>query len=137
MFHFGNKGCSWEVSSCLPRREEKHSIVIFYGTEGTLHIIDPGYKVYNLKGEETGSGSGAGGEQEHIQNFLNAIRTGEPLNSEIEEGQKSTRLCHLGNISYKLGRTLKIDPQTHKITGDPAAEALWGREYRPGWEPVV
>lgn len=137
VFHFGKKGCSWEVSSCLPRREEKHSMVIFYGTEGSLHIIDPGYKVFNLKGEEIDKGTGAGGEQEHIENFLEAIRTGKTPNSEIEEGQKSTLLCHLGNISYKLGRMLKFDPETRKIVGDKDAEALWGREYRPGWEPVV
>jgi predicted dehydrogenase len=137
VFHFGDKGCSWEVSSCLTRKEEKHSQVIFYGTEGTLHIIDPGYKILNSKGEEIGKGSGAGGEQDHIQNFLTAIKTGEPLNSEIEEGQKSTLLCHLGNISYKLGRMVRFDPETRSIVGDRDATALWGREYRPGWEPIV
>jgi len=137
VFHFGDKGCSWEVSSCLTRKEEKHSQVIFYGTEGTLHIIDPGYKILNSKGEEIGKGSGAGGEQDHIQNFLNAIKTGEPLNSEIEEAQKSTLLCHLGNISYKLGRMVRFDPETRSIVGDRDATALWGREYRPGWEPIV
>lgn len=137
VYNFGDKGCSWEVSSCLPRREEKHSMVIFYGTEGSLHIVDPGYKIYNLKGEEIAKGTGAGGEQEHIENFLDCIRTGKTPNSEIEEGQKSTLLCHLGNISYKLGRMLKFDPATKKIIGDKDADALWGREYRKGWEPVV
>lgn len=112
-------------------------MVIFYGTEGSLHIIDPGYKIFNLKGEETGKGTGAGGEQQHIENFLDCVRTGKAPNSEIEEGQRSTLLCHLGNISYKLGRMLKFDPVTRKIVGDKDADALWGREYRPGWEPVV
>lgn len=138
VFNFGDKGCSWEVSSCLPRKEEKHSIVIFYGTEGTLHIVDKGYRIFNLKGEETANVAGTtAGEQEHIQNFFDSIRSGVPLNSEIEEGQKSTLLCHLGNISFKLGRMLRIDPETHRIIGDKDADALWGREYRPGWEPVV
>lgn len=137
VFHFGDKACSWEVTSCYPRREEKLSMVIFYGTEGTLHIIDPGYKIFNLKGEEITKGSGTGGEQQHIENFLDCVRTGKIPNSEIEEGQKSTLLCHLGNISYKLGRMLRFDPATKKIVGDADAQALWGREYRPGWEPVV
>jgi len=137
VFNFGDKGCSWEVSSCLTRKEEKHSLVIFYGTEGSLHIVDPGYRIYNLKGEETAKGTGAGGEQEHIQNFFDAIRTGEKLNSEIDEGQKSTLLCHLGNISYKLGRVLRFDPESRHIVGDKDADALWRREYRPGWEPTV
>ena len=137
VFHFGDKGCSWEVSSCLPRRDEKHSIVNFYGTEGTMNIIDTGYRILNPKGEEIGKGSGTGGEQEHIQNFLDSIRSGNPLNSEIEEGQRSTLMCHLGNISYKLGRMIKFDPETRTIVGDKDATALWGREYRKGWEPIV
>ena len=137
VFHFGDKGCSWEVSSCLPRRDEKHSIVNFYGTEGTMNIIDTGYRILNPKGEEIAKGSGTGGEQEHIQNFLDSIRSGNPLNSEIEEGQRSTLMCHLGNISYKLGRMIKFDPETRTIVGDKDAAALWGREYRKGWEPIV
>lgn len=137
VFHFGDKGCTWEASSCHPRREEKHSFVVFYGSEGTLHIEGNGYKAYDLKAKEIASGTGAGGEQDHIQNFLDCIKSGQTPNSEIEEGQKSTLLCHLGNISYKLGRMLKFDPATKKIVGDKDAEALWGREYRKGWEPVV
>lgn len=137
VFNFGDKGCTWDFSSCLARRDEKLPQVIFYGTDGTLQIVDPGYRILNVKGEETEKGAGAGGEQDHIQNFLNSIRTGEALNSEIEEGQRSTLLCHLANISYKLGRIVRFDPETRSIVGDQDATALWGREYRPGWEPVV
>ena len=137
VFHFGDKGCSWEVSSCLPRKDEKHSMVIFYGTEGTMHIVDSGYRIYDPKGEEVGKGTGSTDVQDHIQNFFNSIRNGVALNSEIEEGQKSTLLCHLGNISYRLGRMLNFDPETRRIVNDVEAEALWTREYRPGWEPIV
>lgn len=137
VFHYGDKGISWEVSSCLPRKDEKHATVIFYGTEGTMHIINSGYRVLNPKGEEIDKGTGPGGEQDHIQNFLDCVRNGGPLNSEIEEGQKSTLLCHLGNISYKLGRMLKFDPESRRIVNDDEANTLMSREYRPGWEPTV
>ena len=59
------------------------------------------------------------------------------LNSEIEEGVKTTTLCHLGNIAYRTGQTVNFDPAKREITGDPAAAALWTREYRPGWEPKI
>jgi predicted dehydrogenase len=137
VFHFGDKGCSWEVSSCLPRKDEKHSMVIFYGTDGTLHILDSGYEIRNPKGDVVDKGTGPTDVQDHIQNFFNAIRTGEALNSEIEEGQKSTLLCHLGNISYRLGQMLKFDPKSRRIVNNVEADVLWSREYRPGWEPVV
>jgi len=135
VFHFGSVGCTWEASSCHPRKEEKHSFVIFYGSEGTLHIDDAGYNVYDMDGKKTGEGKGNGGEKDHIQNFLDCIRSGEKPNSEIEEGQKSTLLCHLGNISYRTGRVIHFDPQSRKIVGDKDTETYWKREYRPGWEP--
>ena len=101
-------------------------------------LVTPVFE-FQLLGEDEAGGNQRhhGGEQQHIENFLDCIRTGKTPNSEIEEGQKSTLLCHLGNISYKLGRMVKFDPVTKKIVGDKDAEALWGREYRKGWEPVV
>jgi predicted dehydrogenase len=75
--------------------------------------------------------------QAQWNDFLDAIRTGAKLNAEIEEGYKSVLLCHLGNISYRLGRSVRLDPATHQIAGDKEALDLWGREYRPGWEPQV
>ncbi len=136
-FHFGDKGISWDVSSCQPRRGESLPPVTFYGDKGTLQITDPGYRILDLQGKETDKGTSEGGDKTHIGNFLECIRTGQTPNSEIEEGQKSTLLCHLSNISYRTGRTIHFDPATRKILNDPNAMKLWGREYRPGWEPQV
>ena len=43
---------------------------------------------------------------DHFANFIAAIRSRKPsdLNAEIEEGHYSSALCHLGNISYRLGK---------------------------------
>ena len=43
----------------------------------------------------------------HFANFIQAVRSRrrEDLRAEIAEGHQSTALCHLGNISYRLGRT--------------------------------
>jgi hypothetical protein len=46
-------------------------------------------------------------------------------------------MCHLGNISQKLNRTLKIDSTTGKILKDKKAMKMWKREYEKGWEPKV
>jgi hypothetical protein len=90
-----------------------------------------------MNGKEIGQGSGPGGDKSHFQNFLDSIRQRTKPNSEIEEGHKSTLLCHLGNIAYRTGHTLNIDPKNGHIINDKEAEALWSREYRPGWEPKV
>ena len=54
------------------------------------------------------------------------------LRAEIGEGQKSTVLCHLGNIAWRTGHTINFDPKERKIVGDKAASALASRTYRQG-----
>lgn len=137
LFDFGGVGCAWDVSSCQPQRGMKHPTCAFYGSEGELHIVGSGYEIYDLQGKKTAEGTGPGGEQDHINNFLDGIKTGASLNSEIEIGQTSTLLCHLGNIAYRTGHTLHIDQATRQIKDDPEAMKYWKREYRSGWEPQV
>jgi len=137
VFDFGKSGASFDHSSCNPRKNEKLPFVAFYGDAGSLVQDGPGYKIYDLKGVEIASGTGPAGDKVHIENFVNAVRENTPLNQEIAEGQKSTLLCHLGNIAYRRGREIHFDLATQKIVGDPEAAKLWAREYRPGWEPKM
>jgi predicted dehydrogenase len=134
---FGNKALIWDGSSCHPRRNENLPFVAWYGEGGTLANYGNGYKIFDVKGTQTGEGSGPGGEKGHIENFLRSIRGEAKPNSEIAVGQTSTLLCHLANIAYRTGHTIHFDPKGRRILGDPEAEKLWGREYRRGWEPVV
>ena len=43
----------------------------------------------------------------------------------------------VGNIAWRVGRDLKIDPKNGHILDDKDAQKLWGREYEKGWEPKV
>lgn len=55
----------------------------------------------------------------HFDNFIHAVRSRnqEELNADILEGHYSAALCHLGNISYRLGEKTPFSPQT-KAFGD-------------------
>jgi hypothetical protein len=104
---------------------------IFYGSEGILIMPSySSYKVFLGKNLEPGPSGNAGGD--HFANFIEAVKSRDPgvLNAEIEEGHKSAALCHLANISYRLGRTIEFDPASEKCTGDKEANALLTREYR-------
>jgi predicted dehydrogenase len=48
---------------------------------------------------------GDGGGTHHV-NFIEAVRSGKPaaLRAEMREGHLSAALCHMANISYRLGR---------------------------------
>jgi hypothetical protein len=47
----------------------------------------------------------------HHENFIKAVRSRKvgDLNADILQGYLSTALCHMGNISYRLGRTASPD----------------------------
>jgi hypothetical protein len=51
------------------------------------------------------------------------------LHDEIGNAQHSAALCHLANISYRVGRKLTIEAGP-KFTGDSEANKLITREYR-------
>jgi len=101
--------------------------VSFHGEKGTLIFDNGGWRV---TGGEDASDKGGYAESEHLRNFLDCIRSGNRPNADIEEGHKSTRLCHLGNIAYRTGRTLHFDAATETIREDPDASKLLGRIYR-------
>jgi predicted dehydrogenase len=100
--------------------------VMIYGAKGTL-VFDS--KGWHVEDGITAADKGSESEQPHLRNFLECIRSGKRPNGDIEEGHKSTRLCHLGNIAYRLGRTLRFDAATETL-GDTEANALLGRSYR-------
>jgi hypothetical protein len=85
----------------------------------------------------TFSASGVDLDRMHVENFVDAILKGTPVNSPIEEGHKSVALLHLGNIAWRVSRELKCDPANGHIIGDSEAKDLSHRKYESGWEPKV
>lgn len=138
-FDFGHCGALWDGSSCFPRTQEKLPFAAFYGEGGTLAISGRDeYFIYDAKGVEIETQKGDSSDAEHFQNFIAAIREGTALTSEIEEGQKSVMLCHLGNMAWRSQSTVLFDPEKKQlVSGQDAAQALWGREYRDGWQPKL
>jgi predicted dehydrogenase len=142
-FDFGDKGIAWEGQSCDPHGFEGTGFgVNFYGEKGYMNIGTSSSKFYDLNNKlvreiRAQQDAITGFDSLHFSNFLETIRGNGRLNSAIEDGQKSTLLCHLGNIAWRTGHTVNYDSAAGGIVGDPEAGALWKREYRPGWEPIV
>jgi predicted dehydrogenase len=133
----GRKTITWEGMSHvrMPYREDFD--IHFFGETGSLGVRGNGYILYDERGREVQRGTGEGREGAHFRNFLDAVRGNGRLNAEIEEGHKSTLLCHLGNIAHRTGRSLTCDPRDGHIQNDSEAMRLWTREYASGWEPRV
>jgi len=133
----GRKTITWEGLSCNSMPTGQKADVIFYGDKGSLRISGEGYSIHDPKGKEIENVPGKGGDSTHIANFLAAIRGNGKLSSEIEDGHKSTLLCHLGNIAHRTGRALKCSAEDGTIWDDKQAGSFWKREYEKGWEPVI
>ena len=126
----------WEGISWSRAQASKSSIgVELRGEKGTLFVDDGGYTIYDGQGKVVEQDKLGRGDDEHLADFLAAVRNGSRPNADIEDGHKSTMFCHLGNIAYRTGQALDIDPSTGHILNNTAAEALWAREYRQGWMP--
>lgn len=131
-FEFDDTLLQFEVRGLPTNDEMKVKIgVLFYGTEGVLAITSyqnwQAYMGPNLEPGESGSGTG-----DHYANFIEAVRARDYkiLKGDIEEGHVSSAYCHLGNIAYRLGRKLHINPSTESFVNDPEADAMLTRDYR-------
>jgi predicted dehydrogenase len=144
------KTISWEARSCNNRSiNDMGAGVSFHGEEGTMEINDNAYKIFDNKGQvlksadsaaranTTPTGPGIDFDLGHFQNFLDSIETGKAPHSAYADCSQSVLLCHLGNISYRIGRALNCDVENGHIKNDKEAMTLWRREYQPGWEPSL
>ncbi len=106
--------------------------VVLYGEKGTLVFDKNGWHVED--GVTASDKASDKFDAVHFRNFLDCIKDGKRPTADIEEGHKSTRLCHLGNVALRTGRTLKFDPKTETIVDDAEANKLLGRTYRKPFE---
>jgi predicted dehydrogenase len=113
-------------------QEGRSAAVAFYGDKGTLIVDRGGWKVYG----QSESLSAQPGDllAPHLRNFVDSVKSRRPPVCDLESGLVSSTLCHLGNIAYRVGRSVAMDPATGDILRDPAAQSLaGGRECRAPW----
>src|SRR5262249_31001524 len=133
----GHKSISWEGLSCSRMPAGRVADVVFHGETGTLLYSGGGCNLHDMMGGGKQRTPSEAGDVTHLRNFVESIRGGARLNSEIEEAHKSTLLCHLGNIAYRTSHTLACDTRDGHIQNDRPAMEMWSREYAPGFEPRV
>ena len=111
-----------------------------YGSAGLMYVgrHGGGWQVFDRPKREqpvlVAEGNGKFPDPEHKENFLDCVRTRKRPNAPIEEGHRSVLMAHYATMSYRLGgEKLLVDRQTEQIVGNPAASALFRREYRKPW----
>src|SRR6201987_2346870 len=141
-FGYDDKMISWDGHSCQGMKSygrDRGAAIL--GTTGTVLVDRDGYEIYDLKGNKTGefrTGSNTSSADlqgrdsmtdAHFANFIAAIRNGEKLHAPIADGNISVTILQLSNISWKMGRNLRLNAQNGQIEGDVEAMKFWAREY--------
>jgi len=104
--------------------------VIFHGTDGYVALASyEGGAAFDKSGKLIQKFD-AGGD--HYANFLDAVRSRkyEDLHADILEGHLSSALCHLGNISYRLGQQLSaadVKKQLASVKSNDDSQATFDR----------
>ena len=70
----------------------------------------------------------------HMGNFFDCCQNRKQPVADVVSQHKSSNLCHIGNISQRLGRKLKWDPRSERFFDDPEANTWLKREQRKGYE---
>jgi predicted dehydrogenase len=98
---------------------------LFYGSDGWMSLDGAGYRIF--KGDPAKlAQSGKATEDPlapHLSNFLAAMRSRkyQDLHADVDIGRLSADLCHLANISYRLGgQLLKFNPQDERFENEQA-----------------
>ena len=83
---------------------------LFYGTEGWAAMSDGGFQAFKGESNElcwkrNRAGPRRRPHDAHMQNFLEAVpsRNHKDLHDEIAIAHLSAAMCHLANISYRVG----------------------------------
>ncbi len=108
----------------LPRTKGDPAMDAYRDTRAGLVVhCENGYLVwgdggwaYDNDGKKIRQFKGTGGSGHHA-NFIKAVRSRKvsDLNADILEGHLSSALCHMGNISYRLGKKTPPDEIAERI----------------------
>jgi predicted dehydrogenase len=143
-FEFESFTAVWEHRQFAGNNAEKGENVgcYFYGTNGTFHQAwQKGWTFYPSNDRQQVQHQDPQLNSPDNQNikelfadFLGAIKEKRKPKCDIEVAHRSTNMSLLGNLSLKLGRSLKWDGEKEVVIGDEEANKLLSREYRKPWE---
>lgn len=69
----------------------------------------------------------------HMENFVECIKARDEPVAPVRIEHRTVTTCHLTNISPRLGRPIRSDPQAEQIVGDEEANSWLRRDQRDKW----
>ena len=143
-----NAATNFEIHAAMPNdilmviTSEGDNGILFEGTEGRFFVNRgkiTGKPVEELKDKPLPEGAieavyGGKVSENHTENFTAAMKSRKQPISDVWSHNRMLEICHLSNISMRLGRAVNWDPAKRVIVGDEQANGFLARESRKGFE---
>ena len=72
--------------------------------------------------------------ENHLDDWLGAIRSRKPPVCDVETGARTATVCHLVNLAYYHGKPMKWDPAREEFTGGTGDNAWLDVSHRAQWK---
>jgi len=111
--------------------------IYFHGVNGTLMANYSKYEVVpegDLLKDLTPPPETIPPSPGHEREWLDAIKTRQEPSCSVNYHYKVDLAITLGNLSYRLGRSIRFDPKTERIVDDRQAARLARPRYRDPWK---
>ena len=109
--------------------------VRFHGTDGWVHVQD-GVDAHPKSLLRTVWGPDdlrLNHSRSNVDDLLECIRTRQRTVAPVEVAHRASTVCSLCDISMRLGRKLRWDPQNERFANDAEADAMLWRPMREPW----
>jgi predicted dehydrogenase len=101
---------------------------------GPRPVKDDGQREFWTTAVRDDSGSELDQFHRHVRNFLDCVKSRQQPISDLESAHRVSTICHLANLSLRLGRSLRWDAAQEDVLGDAQASRLLIRPYRAPWD---
>ncbi|HVV72542.1 MAG TPA: Gfo/Idh/MocA family oxidoreductase [Verrucomicrobiae bacterium] len=124
------------VMTCKPGNPS----IKFVGTDGW--VGNEGWRAPVQASSEKILNSVIGPEEIHLytnpegehDDFLKCVKSRKDPYFPVDIGHRVSTVCHLANLSIRLGRKLKWDPEAERFQNDDEANAMLSRPMRSPWK---
>jgi len=119
------------------KRHPANTVPRFTGAHpvgGPQAVPEPGTSQYRTTAVENTRGDSRAQFVLHARNFVDCIKSRATPVSDLESAHRVATVCHLANLSLRLGRKLRWDAEKEDVVDDPEASAMLERPYRQPWD---
>ncbi|MCU0980533.1 MAG: Gfo/Idh/MocA family oxidoreductase [Pirellulaceae bacterium] len=144
LWQYPNLTMTWMMSTCnsfafdFGRGSPARRLgIYFHALRGTLFADYGKHEVVpegNLLEDKTPPEPNLASSPGHEREWLDCIKSRQQPSCNVNYHYKVDLALTLANLAYKLGRSVRFDPQTEKISGDDEAAKLARPVYRAPWK---